>query len=309
VTAGVYLALKDLTRLRHGAHGLGFLPMQPTHSVLAGRKRARLRGRGLDFSELRRYRPGDDIRAMDWRVTRRTGNPHVRIYAEERDRPVWLLIDQRLSMFFGSRHQMKSVAAGSAAALAAWGVLAVGDRVGALLFNDQQQRLTPPSRSHTTTLGWLAQLVTMNNQLTAGRGQPSNAAGLAQALQALAPRLGHNGLVIIISDFDGWGDDCLKTLKAIRRNNDIIATVISDPMERDIVTAHKLVASDGQHQLEIDAQRSSTATRFRADFQQRFGQLSATLKRHGIPVIPLSTESDITLQLHRQLGASLTDRR
>ena len=72
-------------------------------------------GRGLDFSELRRYRPGDDIRAMDWRVTRRTGNPHVRIYAEERDRPVWLLIDQRLSMFFGSRHQMKSVAAGSAA--------------------------------------------------------------------------------------------------------------------------------------------------------------------------------------------------
>lgn len=99
MTAGVYLALKDLTRLRHGAHGLGFLPMQPTHSVLAGRKRARLRGRGLDFSELRRYRPGDDIRAMDWRVTRRTGNPHVRIYAEERDRPVWLLIDQRLSMF------------------------------------------------------------------------------------------------------------------------------------------------------------------------------------------------------------------
>ena len=75
------------------------LPRQPAQSILAGRNASRLRGRGLDFEELRNYRPGDDIRTMDWRVTNRTGKPHVRVFTEERERRVYLMIDQRISMF------------------------------------------------------------------------------------------------------------------------------------------------------------------------------------------------------------------
>ena len=125
---GVYTSREELVRLRHSARGFSYLPKQPVGSLLAGRKRSRLRGRGLDFDELRHYRPGDDIRTMDWRVTNRTGKPHVRVYTEERDRPVMLVVDQRLPMFFGSRWKMKSVVAAEVAALTAWRVLDVGDR-------------------------------------------------------------------------------------------------------------------------------------------------------------------------------------
>ena len=128
---GAYTTLADLARLRYDARGFSYLPGQPVQSLLSGRKRSRLRGRGLDFDELRHYRPGDDIRTMDWRVTNRTGKPHVRVYTEERDRPVMAIVDQRLPMFFGSRVRMKSVAAAEMAALTAWRVLDVGDRIGA----------------------------------------------------------------------------------------------------------------------------------------------------------------------------------
>ena len=108
---GIYADLAELVRLKFGTRGFSFLPRQPVHSILAGRHASRLRGRGLNFEEIRRYLPGDDIRQMDWRVTARTRKPHVRVYSEERDRPVLLVIDQRQSMFFGSRRAMKSVVA------------------------------------------------------------------------------------------------------------------------------------------------------------------------------------------------------
>jgi uncharacterized protein (DUF58 family) len=134
----IYTSLNALVRLRYTAQGFSYLPRQPVRSLLSGRKRSRLRGRGLDFDELRHYRPGDDIRTMDWRVTNRTGRPHVRVYTEERDRPVIVVVDQRLPMFFGSRRKMKSVVAAEVSAITAWRVLAVGVRFGAILFNDSE---------------------------------------------------------------------------------------------------------------------------------------------------------------------------
>src|SRR5579871_4590516 len=103
VTARVYVTLVDLIRLKGHAKGFSFLPRQPVQSILAGRHASKLRGRGLDFEELRHYQDGDDPRAMDWLATARLNAPYVRVYTEERDRAVLLLIDQRLSMFFGSR--------------------------------------------------------------------------------------------------------------------------------------------------------------------------------------------------------------
>jgi len=300
---GAYASLRQLTRLRYRARGFSYLPAQPVGSVLAGRKRSRLRGRGLDFDELRHYRPGDDIRNMDWRITRRTGSPYVRVYTEEHDRPVWLVVDQRLAMFFGSRYQMKSVAAAEAAALTAWRVLGVGDRIGALIFNDDQHVIAKPSRSERSTMAWFERLVDYNNALVAHTDKASNPQALAEALNTLAPRLGHDGLVVIVSDFNGWNDACSNAVKSIRRTHDVVATLISDPMERDIGDAHKLVVSDGQYQLEIKATDSPAAQRYKADYQQRFNDLVTSLQRHAIPVIALSSDSDVARQLQRQLGS------
>src|SRR5262245_18097088 len=154
-TAGVYTDLDALVRLQFQARGFSFLPHQPVHSLLAGRHASRLRGRGLNFEEIRRYLPGDDICTMVCHITARPRQPHIRVYTEERDRPVLLVVDQRLPMFFGSQRVMKSVVAAEAAALAAWRALAGGDRVGALVFDDQDIVEITPQRSRRRLMGIL----------------------------------------------------------------------------------------------------------------------------------------------------------
>ena len=109
--ARIHVSLAHLRSLQGAAQGLSFLPRQPSASVLNGRHASRLRGRGLNFEEMRDYLPGNDIRSIDWKATARTGRPHVRVFTEERDRPALLVVDQRMSMFFGSQLNMKSVTA------------------------------------------------------------------------------------------------------------------------------------------------------------------------------------------------------
>ncbi len=165
MSARVTITLDELILLKADAHGYSFLPRQPVHSLLAGRHASRLRGRGLAFEELRRYQPGDDVRSIDWRATARRGAAHVRVYSEERERPVLLVVDQRTPMFFGSRHAMKSVVAAQLAALSAWRTLRVGDRVGGIVFNEAELVEIRPKRSQTTVLRLLNEVVRFNQAL------------------------------------------------------------------------------------------------------------------------------------------------
>lgn len=127
----VYVSLAQLMALEFKARDLSFLARQPQGSILAGNHASRLRGRGLNFDELRRYQPGDDLRHLDWRASLRTGKPVVRTFTEERDRPALIVVDQRMSMFFGSQRSFKSALAAELGALTAWMVFNAGDRVGA----------------------------------------------------------------------------------------------------------------------------------------------------------------------------------
>lgn len=298
----IYTSLSNLVRMRHQSQNFNYLPRQRVGSLLSGRRRSRLRGRGLDFDELRHYQPGDDVRNMDWRVTNRTGRPHVRVFQEERDRPVIAVVDQRLSMFFGSQQKMKSVVAAEAAAITAWRVLAVGDRIGAVLFNDSRTLEIKATRSERRVVGWLGDLCTMNNDLSANPQQSSNSEGLNAALESLERSIGHDYLVVLFSDFYGWNDSTLKAIRRIRQHNDVICTLVYDPLERDISQANNLVVSDGQFQLQIDPSAQGLGQKFEASFESSMAHVQAELKRYDIPVLPLDTVTDVGQQLHRQLG-------
>jgi uncharacterized protein (DUF58 family) len=298
----IYTNLHALVRLRYTAQGFSYLPRQSVRSLLSGRKRSRLRGRGLDFDELRHYRPGDDIRTMDWRVTNRTGKPHVRVYTEERDRPVIAIVDQRLPMFFGSQHKMKSVVAAEVAAITAWRVLEVGDRIGAILFNDERCLEVKPTRSERKVMGWLGDLADMNNELSVTPGRSSNPAALAQALQLLESSIGHDYLVVLISDFYGWDAQALKIIRSISQHNDIICSLIFDPLERDISRANNLVVSDGRYQLQIDPHEQGLGEKFEASFESSMAHVQGELKRHRIPVVPVETSTPVSDQLREKLG-------
>ncbi|MCZ6829259.1 MAG: DUF58 domain-containing protein [Gammaproteobacteria bacterium] len=298
----VYVDVAALVRLRHEAKGFSFLPKQPLNSLLSGRKRSRLRGRGLDFEELRHYRPGDDIRSMDWRVTNRTGKPHVRVYTEERDRPVILVVDQRLAMFFGSQHRMKSVTAAELAALGAWRVLDQGDRVGAILFNDSEIRQIKPSRSRRSVLSMLSQLAAMNQQLTVSSTDPAQPARFEEVIGIAERMTGHDYLVIIISDFDGWSAQALAGIKRMSQHNDLVAGLVFDPLEHDISGASNLVVSDGRYQLQLQPEKRALADRFEESFHSSVNDLQAELRKHSMPVLPINTVEPVFEQLRAQMG-------
>src|SRR5690349_6216518 len=155
----------ELIRLRHKARGFSFLPRQPVHSILTGRHASRLRGRGLNFEELRPYYPGDDTRTIDWNATARQRDPFIRVYTEERDRAVILLVDQRLTMFFGSRRAVKSVTVAEIAAASAWRVTSLGDRIGAVVFSDDAIVTVKPQARDAGAMNVISAVVKANQDL------------------------------------------------------------------------------------------------------------------------------------------------
>jgi len=304
VTRGVYVTLDELTRLQYQVRGISFLPRQPVHSLLSGRHSSRVRGRGLDFEELRGYLPGDDPRTIDWKVTARTGTPHVRVYTEERDRPALIVVDQRISMFYGTVLNMKSVTAAEIAAAGAWRVTGGGDRVGAVVFDDEVIEEITPHRSVRSVMQILHALVEKNSALRADAPVRSNPAMLNQALEGVARNVSHDYLVVIVSDFDGADADTTRLVTRMAQHNDVIAVPVFDPSSRDLPEAGLIVVGDGELQIELDLGKPSSRRRVLASSSGRVAQVLAWQNEIGVPVMPISTAEDTLEQVRRLLGSA-----
>lgn len=300
--AGVYAQLDDLMRLRFKASGFSFLPRQPIHSILSGRHASRLRGRGLNFEELRNYLPGDDTRNIDWKVTARTREPYVRVYTEEKDRTVWLLVDQRISMFFGSRWKMKSVVAAEAAAVAAWRVLSQGDRVGAIVFDDTDLQVIPPHRSEERVAQILKKIVEKNHALNARTDIKSGPEMLNRALKRVAALARHDCLVCVIGDGTGIDEDTRKYVTRLTEHNDVISVFVYDPLEQSMPAAGRLVFSDGFSQVEFNTAEKALRAAYSSDFEQRVAKMKATSRRNAIPLLPVHTAAPVLEQVREDLG-------
>lgn len=300
--AGVYADLDELMRLRFKASGFSFLPRQPIHSILSGRHASKLRGRGLNFEELRNYLPGDDTRNIDWRVTARTREPHIRVYTEEKDRAVWLLVDQRISMFFGSRWKMKSVVAAEAAAASAWRVLSQGDRVGAVVFDDTDLQVIPPHRSEQRVAQILKIIIHKNHELNAHSETPPNPGMLNQALKRVSALARHDNLVCLIGDGTGIDADTRKYVTRLTEHNDVLSVFIYDPLEQSMPEAGRLVFSDGLSQLEFNTSERALRDAYGTDFQARIERMQAASRRHAIPLIPVHTAAPVLDQVRAELG-------
>ena len=300
--AGVYADLDELMRLRFKASGFSFLPRQPIHSILSGRHASKLRGRGLNFEELRNYLPGDDTRNIDWKVTARTREPYVRVYTEEKDRTVWLLVDQRISMFFGSRWKMKSVVAAEAAAASAWRVLSQGDRVGAVVFDDTGLQVIPPHRSEQRVAQILKHIVRKNHGLEAHSEAAPNPGMLNRALQRVSALARHDCLVCLIGDGTGIDADTRKYVTRLTEHNDVISVFIYDPLEQSMPPAGRLVFSDGLSQMEFNTGERAMRDAYGNDFQVRMERMRDTSRRHAIPLIPVHTAAPVLDQVRAELG-------
>jgi len=304
IPCGVQTTLEALLMLRGEARGFSFLPRQPVTSLLSGRHASRLRGRGLAFEELRHYRPGDDIRTMDWKATARLRAPYVRVYTEERERPVLLVVDQRRTMFFGSRRAMKSVAAAEVAALGAWRALAAGDRVGGIVFNDDEIIDLSPHRSQTRVLRLLHEVVRLNRALVERTGDAAARVTLNQVLEAALRRANHDHLVVLISDFDGADDETRRLVTLLAAHNDVLSVAIYDPLGASLQPRPGMVAATRGAVFELPL-----GTAFAAAFQQAFAahldQWTEIFRALRVPVIPISTADSPVDQLRDLFGRRL----
>jgi uncharacterized protein (DUF58 family) len=302
MTTLIHPTLDDLVRLQFETRGFTLLPRQPVHSLLSGRHASRLRGRGLTFEELRDYRPGDDIRSMDWRATARLRKPHVRVYSEERERPVLLVVDQRQSMFFGSARTTKATAAAELAALGAWRAIEVGDRVGAVIFGDDEVVEIRPRRSRGNVLRICHEIVRLNRRLSASSPRGSTDA-LNDALRRARNVARHDHLVVLVTDYDG-DDETTRTLAThLAAHNDVLAVLVYDPAGIRLPNSELLEATDGQQRVAIPA-NSHFVQALETEFRKRCEQLRERFGALRIPILPICTHDPVPAQVLAALGGS-----
>ena len=301
ISSKVTITLEEMIALKADARGFSFLPRQPVHSLLSGRHASRLRGRGLAFEELRHYNLGDDVRTIDWKATARLRSPHVRVYSEERERPILLVIDQRRPMFFGSRRVMKSVLAAEVAALAAWRTVQAGDRVGGIVFNDSEITDLRPQRSQTRVLRLLHDLARMNQALAEPPEPAANRITLNHALEAALRRATHDHLVILISDLDGADEDTQRLATQLAAHNDMLVAATYDPLGASLRSLPGMIAATDEATvtLPVDAK---FADNFQSAFVRLLDHWTQTFRALRVPVLPLSTAETPAQQLRELFG-------
>lgn len=298
----VYATLQDLIKLQLEAGGFSFLPKYAVQSILSGRHRSKLRGRGLDFDEVRQYIMGDDIRNIDWKVTARTGVTHTKEFTEERERPVFFVVDQTQSMFFGSQEYFKSVIAAHLAALGCWRTLDVGDRVGGLVFNDEREAFVKPQRNRKTVQQFLSNVSIFNHELELPDGPKEASGSLEKALSRTHQLVSHDYLVVVLTDLYKIDENCLKKIIQIRRSNDVIVGTISDPVEEEL-GFDEAILSDGYNRLRL-SDKSQLKETYASDMNALKQELSAEFKKYGIPYLKLNTLDKASNQLRDQLSNS-----
>ena len=223
---GTRVDLSELIAMRHEAKRLNMAPGGKVLATRSGGHLSRFRGRGMEFDESRVYQPGDDPRNMDWRVTARSGQPHVKLFREERERPVWLLVDRGPSMRFGTRVAFKSVIVARAAALLAWAAADQGDRVGGLVFDETRSYQRQPAVGNRGVLPLLKAL--SQDPLP---GSDTGYGSLSRAAQFLLGSVRPGSLVFLLSDFTGLDARNSDWLIQLTRGNEVMMIHTYDPLE------------------------------------------------------------------------------
>ena len=298
----VYVSLAQLMTLQFQARDLSFVARQPQGSLLAGNHASRLRGRGLNFDELRRYQPGDDLRHLDWRASLRTGKPVVRTFTEERDRPALIVVDQRMSMFFGSVRSFKSAVAAELGALAAWMVFNAGDRVGGLVFNDQRIDSVAPLRSRKRVEALCSRIARQNAELNASNAEPAGDSQLDKVLQQCLAVAGHDHLICLVSDFAGAGPRTLQLLQQLSAHNDVVALQVYDPLALNVPSRGPLLVTQGRLQVALEVGKRQVRQPLGDFLGGRLKDVARLLQRSQVPLLMISTALPAADQLRSELG-------
>ncbi len=242
--------------------------------TFAGQYQSVFKGRGVEFSEVREYVPGDDIRSIDWNVTARSSKPFVKRFVEERELTLLILCDVSASQSFGSGEKPKSEAAAELAAMFAFSALKNSDKTGLLLFSDKPELYIPPRKGKNHSLRIIRELLAYTPQ--------SRGTDVAMALRTANRVMKHRGIVILISDF--LSPDYAKEARLTARRHDLIPVVITDRFERSLPEARALLVTEpleGGAGFTADLSSPGFRKAYEAEAAQRRSALESTFRSAG----------------------------
>lgn len=297
---GVRISLTELIDIRHRVREVPLFSTPHRRSPLVGLHHSKLRGRGVDFDQVRIYQAGDDVRTIDWRVTARTQEPHTKLFHEERERPIYILVEQSPRLFFGSGRAFKSVLAAQAASLVGWAALSHNDRVGGLVFGHGEHHEVKPRRSKQSLLQLLDRLARANAGLNADQNDDPDTFGLAlrRAREVLRP----GSLAIVVCDERALGDAAEQQLTLLARHVDLLLVPVFDPLDHALPAAGLLRFAQFGARLELDSHDAVIRQAYRLQGEARTARWRRLADRLRLPLMPLDTQRDLIDQLREHLS-------
>lgn len=253
-----------------------------SNQIFSGAYKTTFKGRGMSFSEVREYQYGDDVRNIDWNVTARTNEPHVKVFEEERELTFMLLIDVSGSAFFGTTAQTKQEFATEVAATLAFSAAANNDKVGAILFSDKVEKFLPPKKGKPHILRIIREILYAKPQ--------NKATNITSALKYLNGIISKRCTTFILSDF--MTDDYTNGLKVAANRHDVIGVHIYDPIEVNLPNVGLLPVTDAESgQVRwIDTNSKAVREQYHQHYQSNFDEFKSTFLRTGADVLSIGTD-------------------
>jgi uncharacterized protein (DUF58 family) len=253
-------------------------------SSFAGQYQSVFKGRGMNFEEVRPYTPGDEIRAIDWNVTARTGEPYIKKFTEEREMTVMIVLDVSASGNFGSIRESKRELAAEVAAVLAFSAIHNNDKVGLLLFSDRVELFIPPKKGRMHILRLIREMLFFQPQ---GRGTD-----LSGALEYMNKVVTRRAVVFLISDF--LTGDFIRPLTVSAKRHDMVALTVIDPVEEALPDVGVILLEDPEtgEQIEVDTSRKDVSKAYAELSAKRLKETQRLFGSRGVDSIVLRTDTD-----------------
>jgi uncharacterized protein (DUF58 family) len=290
----LYPDFNELVAFKDRKSDLWQLAKKNVRSIIPGNHHSPFRGQGLEFDSVREYVPGDDIRNIDWRVTARTGSPHLKLFKQERERHIVICVDMNASMRFGTRKTFKSIQAARIASLIGWQGAAQHDRISACLFGDVPNGIHffPPARTRKSLCGLLKMLASQETE--------QHEIPLRNILLPVSQAVHTGSLIYLISDFMDIDQNhpFEAELRRLNKKGDLIFIAVNDQADMSILPVGTVrFCSNETEKINVNTGSLAGKAAYEAQWRENRKQLYETTSRCKIPLIELTTESDVRRDL------------
>ncbi len=279
--------LKSVRKIEIKTRGL-------SNEIFAGRYHTTFRGRGISFSEVREYRAGDDVRDIDWNVTARSHSPHVKVFEEERELTMMLLVDVSPSRQFGSTGRFKRGLMAEIAAVLSFSAAQNNDKVGCILFSDRVEKFIPPKKGRSHILTIIRELISFT--------PTGKSTAISQALKYFSGVTKKRSITFLISDFLNSQSDSAEfsdALKIARSRHDLVAVRVFDPREAELPDVGVVELEDAETGAREWVDTSSSAIRewWASQWNKRMQSIEQQLNSNRVEMAVVPTDGDYVIEL------------